>query len=257
MNDLLSNRVTIFPVPVLARALRVIERIAHGDGDVRSVQALGRELGLAQATCYRIVRTLEQAGWLALDGEGVWRLGEGLRTLTGSGDVRKRMARIAEPVLRDVADDLRLSCKVTLRIGDEAVTVARAESDAPYRISSSVGGRFSLCTGSSGAMLLRDVPCDELERLIALAPNRVWKYQTPDDFRKRVAEGQAKGVTLDRGQYHPDVYGLSVPVEYDSDLLAALTVMAMPSGLPDKKVPSVKRRLTRAAKAIEAKWKEW
>lgn len=243
-------------MPVVARTVRILETIARAGSEVRSVQALARELGIAQATCYRIVRTLEQVGWLAPDASGAIRIGAGLRSLSSGVDARTRLIRIIEPWLRDLAEQSGHSCKVTMRFGDESVTVTRADADLPYRMTSDVGARFNLCVGSSGAMLVRDATDAELERLIKAAPQSVWRHQKRADLMRRIKSAREQGYALDRGGYHPDVHGLSVAIELGQGQLAALSLMATPSGLPDDQVPEAVRKLKRAAAAAGREYRK-
>ena len=53
-----SNR-----IPVLEKAIEVMEYIATHPGAVSRTE-LQKALGIPQATCYRIVATLAEKGWL-------------------------------------------------------------------------------------------------------------------------------------------------------------------------------------------------
>jgi DNA-binding IclR family transcriptional regulator len=256
MREVLSNTINKPPVPVVDRTVRIIEAIALAGSEVRSVQALARELGIAQATCYRIVRTLEQTGWLVTDASGAIRIGDALRSLSSGVDARTRLIRIIEPLLRDLAEKSGHSCKVTMRFGDEAITVVRVDSDLPYRMTSKVGARFNLCVGSSGAILVRDVSCAELERLIKAAPQSVWRHQKRADLMLRVKSAKERGYTLDRGGYHPDIHGLSVAIELGQGQLAALSLISTASGLPDERVPEIARNLKKMADAASCEFRK-
>ena len=71
------------------------------------------------------------------------------------------LAEVVNPVIRALALATRLTVKVTVRQGDDAVTIARCESPQGTSVGVRVGAAFPLAYGSSGAVLLCDLRRDE------------------------------------------------------------------------------------------------
>ncbi len=239
-------------VPALVSGIKVLEAIARDPDASRSISALAAQLGIPQASCYRIVRTLEQTGWLKPGADGAGHeLGAALRSLLGDVNHEQRLAEAVQPLLESLAAEHELTFKLSVRHGDQATTLARAQPDSPFVITGQIGARFHLCFGSVGPVLLRDASSDEIARLCRTAPAAVWRHQTPQQFRRRLAALRREGHCLDRGSYHPDIHGLSVPVELHAGSQAAgpatLTAIATASTLTPQRVRKLLAAMQRAA----------
>lgn len=245
----MSNQTRNYSVPVLEKAMRVLRLVARDPGEQLSVNALAKKLGISQATCYRIVRTLEESGWLMRRENGGYELGSALLGFVVSKSPHARLLEIAEPVIKRLAAAVGLTAKLTVRDGDEAVTVVRAEPNRPMVVTGTLGGRFHLCFGSSGAALAGQETAKALQRLCGRAPEEVWRHQTIDQFQRRVRSVARRGYAVDRGSFHPDVHSLSVPLAVGPRTLAAISVLAMPSDLPARRVPALADALRDAGEA--------
>ncbi|MGQ4618825.1 IclR family transcriptional regulator domain-containing protein [Nocardia sp. R7R-8] len=74
-------------VPAVGAAIRLIERIAAEAPRAVSAGTLASELNLNRSTCYNILATLQQAGWVNnLGNRSGWTLGPGLSVLAGVSD---------------------------------------------------------------------------------------------------------------------------------------------------------------------------
>jgi DNA-binding IclR family transcriptional regulator len=246
-------------VPVLGRAMKLLELIGAGglQGD-RTVNTEARELGIAPATAYRIVHTFIVAGWVERVGRpggksaAGYRLTPRVTALFGGPDLTRSLADAAATVLPVLADACGLNVKLSVRDGDEAVTVARAEAGRVLGVvSGHVGSRFTLCVGSSGAALASALSDDELRDAVQRSPRSAWARQSPTTFVRRAAECRRRGWCVDRGSYHPSVHSLSVPVrDVTGRVLGALTALALPADLSSVRLPAVRRLLTAAAERI-------
>ena len=67
-------------VPAVARAVRLLERLAAG-GSACSLAELARELGVGPSSLLAILTTLRRAGLVARDGDGRYSVGPGLAAL--------------------------------------------------------------------------------------------------------------------------------------------------------------------------------
>lgn len=194
-------------IPILVKAMQVLEDLA-GAPEASTAAALSRRLGIPGASCYRILQTYLTQGWVRQLPRGGHALGAGLlplaRAATGSDPLAPWY-----PVLDAFAERSGWTCKLSIRRGDQAVTVYRAEGSRPYSLAVRNGSTFPVLVGSSGAALLADSDGEGLEALIAAAPASVWQHQTPEQLRARVAEARA-GAVLDRGSFRPEVVSCSL-----------------------------------------------
>ena len=219
-------------IPALSKSISVLKAIAGGMQNY-SIAELAREVGVAHTTCYRIVQTLVDADWLRpRAGGGGYELSYGLLPMVEPFLNHRVLIDTICPVVEQLVAKTGLSAKLSVRQGDDAVTVYRVESPLPMSLSGRVGVRFSLVYGSSGACLLSILPDARVDRIIEQSPDAAWKHQKPSDVRKRIISVRENNYCTDLGKFHPQVHTISSPL-YDGHgkMLAALTILGLPEDM--------------------------
>jgi DNA-binding IclR family transcriptional regulator len=129
-------------VPAVTAAVRILERLAKAWPDAMAPGALVRELGLNRSTCYNIVGTLQQAGWVAgLDGRPGWMLGPRLLLITGVTD--KARLELEQEEIEALSSSLNFVVFLAAReprVGFRVLAVA--ERSTGVRVTVSVGDTF-------------------------------------------------------------------------------------------------------------------
>lgn len=158
-------------VPAVASAIRLIEHIAAEAPRAVSAGALAAELGLNRSTCYNILSTLQQAGWLNnLGARSGWTLGPGLSALVGPSEEALHIA---------VQQELDQLCK---RLG---YVVFAAQEDG-------TGGYSVVAVGDPGRGVR--VTVNVGDRFPFSAPGLMhafWPYRPWDEF---VAEAERQNL---------------------------------------------------------------
>lgn len=234
-------------VPVLHKAIRLLTAIAT-DNTAPGASRLARRLGIAPATCYRIVYTYQQAGWIRRQSGGGYELAPSLAALLDGLRPHRRLAEIAEPILGRLSQELGLTLKLCVRSGDDAVTVTRLDPPTAMLVTGGAGTCFHLCYGSSGAAVTVDLDERAMKNLIGAAPRELWTRQQPKDFLARVEDCRHKGYCVDRGSYHPDVHSVSVPLMDGDAVVGAFSALALPNDLAPARVAKVVLAIVKAAK---------
>ena len=237
-------------IPVLQKAIQVISAV--GDSPRENTTAtLARLLRIAPATCYRIIQTFSSNGWVRVLENGKCELGDGFFVILGQLQSHDLMGARVAGILKEITDATGVTSKVSVRDADEAVTLLRVDSMDPMGLSVRPGSRFHLTLGASGSALMADLADREIDRIIDGAPEACWQYQTPDDVRRRVAEGRAMGTVYDSGKYRPDIFGISAPLrDVDGKLRAALTITGLKHGRLKKQIEEWRRLLARKISAL-------
>ncbi len=203
-------------------------------------------------TCFRIVNSFEQEGWIGKPDEARrgYRLSYGLLPLLAPfADYQKLFAR-AEPRLRRLAEDIGLCAKLSIRNGLEAVTVERAEPPQGVAVTSPIGARFPVVVGSSGAALLASVDGSDLRRICEQSPPSAWDYQRVDDLEQHLADCREKGFCRDVGSYRPGIAGISASVAYEQ-IDAAITLTGLTQDLDANRDGHLIARLLDAVANLE------
>ena len=113
-------------IPILEKALDVMEYIAASETPVR-LPELQENLGIAQASCYRIAATLLHHGWLEKYSGNRYEIAPGLIRVADKARFRLEKYKHLQPVMNRIANLAGFSAKLSIRDGDEFVNVCSAQ----------------------------------------------------------------------------------------------------------------------------------
>ena len=153
-------------VPAVTAAVRILERLAKAWPDAVAPGALVRELGLNRSTCYNIVGTLQQAGWVAgLDGRPGWMLGPRLLLITGVTD--KARLELEQEEIEALSSALEFVVFLAAREPSAGFRVlAVAERGTGVRVTVSVGDTFPFSAPALMQASLAWLDTAEADRLL-------------------------------------------------------------------------------------------
>ncbi|MEM1207660.1 MAG: helix-turn-helix domain-containing protein [Planctomycetota bacterium] len=239
-------------VPAVARAIRVLEAVREGPAG--SVQQVARAAGVAVTSCFRILNTLEQHRWVARTGtrSGGYSLSVGLLPYVEAFRPYDELRAAARPALDQLAASLGLSVKLSVRVGWEAMTLARAEPPDGMVVASASGARFAVVLGATGGALLSLLDDAEVEAAIEAGPASAFAHQSPGDVRQRVEACRAEGACMDSGSYRPGIGGCAAPVPGWPGIEAAVSVVGLASDLASIDAAALRRDVCAAAERIAA-----
>jgi DNA-binding IclR family transcriptional regulator len=140
------------PSQTLDRGLRILEHLAAVTTP-QTVMDIATGVDLHRSITYRLLRTLEAHELVERDGAGRYWLGVGVSALARS--VRSDLQSAAMPRLDTLAEELKMTAFLVVRVGDEAVTVATVEPhDTAAHVVYRPGTRHPLDRGAPGLALL-------------------------------------------------------------------------------------------------------
>ena len=236
-------------IPVLEKSIAVLRAVADGRNET-TTKGLAHALGISPSTVYRILQTLLAEDWVRPVAGGRHELSFGLLPLLQPLARHELLIETARPFLARLAADTGLAAKLSVRQGEQAVTLVRAESPRETAVAVRVGAAFHLVLGSSGAVLLSELSAEDYRRLLAEAPKECWEHQTPADVGKRIADCRRAGVCADFGGYQPSVHALSAPVRDRAGSVAgAFTVVGFAHDFEGRSNKAHSRALIAAATA--------
>lgn len=240
-------------IPVLGKALRLIRVLAETESSPGK-QELSRQLSLSPSTCYRILQTLISHDWLRVEPSGQFAFSTGILSLLKPLSDYQKLFSHLRPPLETLVEQTGLTAKVSLRQGDDAVTVYRVESPRGLSPNSKIGSSFPLAYGSSGACLLSGLEDSEIERILSQSPEAVWHLQSADDVWDRIRQVRKSGYCCDPGHFQASVYGLSSPLLLgDKTVFAALTVVGWKEDFIKEKMARTQKAIRECARAVSEK----
>ncbi len=216
-------------VPVLRQAMRVLEAVAQRQDAAATNKSLALSLQIPGSTCYRILQTFVESGWLRRRAGGAFELSFGLVPLLRPLLRHEVLIETVREPLESLAKTTGLTAKLSVQQGDYAVTIFSAPSPRPTAIASRVGSLSSLAIGSSGAAFLSILDEKQLAQVLQSAHRDVWKYQKRADVLRRVREMRRNDVAYDQGSYQPNIHTLSTRIFAARDeLVGVITLLGFP-----------------------------
>lgn len=231
-------------IPSVQKAIRVLNAIA-GTSSNYSIGELSKSLGIPQTTVFRIIRTYMAADWVRPRVSGVgYCLSYGIAPLLEPFMNHRMLIDVIRGPMTDLNEKTKLGIKLSVRDGNDALTIFRLESKGTMGVSARVGAKFPLVLGSSGAALMSNLSESEIDAIIQKANPDAWRHQKTTDVLKRINECRKSGVCRDSGQYLPQIHTLSAAVKGpDNSVLAVITLLGMPGDFDSAKNQMHKKNL--------------
>lgn len=251
----LQERQESYVVRAVVRAARLLELLRTTDGGA-SLGELAARSGLAKASVFRMLRTLEGTGLVErAPDDDRYRLGVRCLELGQAYLEQTDLRAEAVPVLAD----LRTEFNETVHLGvldDElrVVYLEKLESTHAVGIMMSRVGRTapSFCTGLGKAMLAT-LPGDPVAALEEQGAFRAYTPNTisePDALRTELERIRKRGYSLDLEEHEPGVRCVGAPIPGPhGEMVAALSISGPAQRLPER---LLRGRLAEAAREAAA-----
>lgn len=214
----------VLRVPEVLMALAI-----RGGG--ASLTELSQQLGLPKTSLHRLLRTLEQGGYLAHQGSVYVLASESFRLAALVGQARRpvEFPACARPVVEWLARETGET--VTLNIlseqENEIIYVDVIESDSPLRFTVRIGNRRPLfCVAAGKAMLAfsaeeKQIRYIERTEFLAFTPETTRKEEMPAILR----EARGRGIAFDRNGIVEGASALASPAfDREGEVFCAIAV---------------------------------
>jgi DNA-binding IclR family transcriptional regulator len=241
-------------VPAVSAAVRILERLAQAWPEMVTPGTLVSELRLNRSTCYNIVGTLQQAGWVSgREDRPGWTLGPRLLTITGVPD-NVRLA-VAQEEIEALSAELRFVVFLAVRQpGAGHHVLAAAERSSGVRVTVSVGDTFPFSAPALMHASLAWTAPEEIGRLLDTEQVIAFTSKTVTDregLNRAFAKVRAVGYAESIQQFNMAQSGVAAPV-FDSRGAVRYVVcsLAFSSELDDTNVAAAGNAIRRCAEAI-------
>lgn len=244
-------------VPAVSSAVRILETLARNWPDVVTPASLVSELKLNRSTCYNIIGTLEQAGWVSgRAGRPGWTLGPRLLTLTGVTDKVKNV--VAQQEIEELSRQLGFVVFVAEqeRNGSYRV-VAVAERSSGVRVTVSLGDTFPFAAPALMQSFLAWSNPGDVERLVkehGLTQFTKFSITELKQLNKSLARVRQRGYAESLQQFSLAQGGVAAPVFDTSGTVSwAVCSLAFSTQLDASNVAHVGEAIRRCAESITAR----
>ncbi|MFN2627956.1 MAG: IclR family transcriptional regulator [Gaiellaceae bacterium] len=226
----------------LARGLDVLCALADEPAlrDGLGVVALTDLLGGDKSQLSRTLRTLEERGFVERDRETLaYRLGCRLFAMAARV-AESRLLAAAPPVLRALVRELGESVHLSVRQGDQVLTVLSESPAATLHAPGRLGGLTPLARTSAGRALTLDLDAAELET-VGLG-----------SYAGAIAVARSLGYALVREEFEPGLVAAAAPIRDAAGRIVAALNVSAPRFRFDDRLEACAPRVVAAADTLSA-----
>ncbi len=200
---------------MLDKALRVLESFEL-DTPVWAEVELRHQLGMPSTTLNRILRSLEQSGYLLRREDGRYQLGIAAVRLGNRASEALDLTAVLNPIVRELSvelNELAMFAVPEFHAG-RARYIAGHESSSKLRVTSEVGVSVPLRAGATAKVLLAYQPDELIERVLAMPFERLaaGTIMDVDMIRQQLAEIRRRGWAFSWEETYDGAFAVAAPL---------------------------------------------
>ena len=216
------------PVQSLDRGLALLD--AFREQPSLSLVQLASVLPIHRTSTFRLVRTLQQRGYLVQDGEGHYRLGPSLIELGVLALDRQQVMPAVRDLVRRIVDATSETVQILVRDGAHVQVVDGTESPHRVKVGAAIGERRPLHATAAGKCFLAYSSAADRNRLLGalerLTPHTIVSRDTLHAELQRV---QSQGYAVNDQESEPGARFVAIPVFNGLHQLVAAVAVGAPS----------------------------
>ncbi|HET7012820.1 MAG TPA: IclR family transcriptional regulator [Streptosporangiaceae bacterium] len=244
-----------YTVRSVARAMKLIELVAHGPTQGLTLSELARGLGASKSTTLALARTLATAGMLRGTQPGPkYNLGTALIRL---GDMARNQLPIGEvcrPVLAQLADLTKMTSRVAINDSGYPVFIERVDGPGSVRFYTPLGQREEPHASAAGKAILATMAEGQIRAICADSglPARTARTITDlDQLLDSLSTVRANGFAVDDEEDAEGVFCVGAAFfDHDGSCAGAVSVTGIKSDLPTWKIMELGRTVRRSADQV-------
>ena len=252
-----SDSASRYTVPALARGLEILSFFTH-EKRILSGAQLAKMADLPRASVFRMLQTLEQAGYLDRVGEPgthpSYRLGVAVLRLGFEFLSSMELTEQGRPVLESLSDACGHSSHIVVRDGRDVVVVAKALGRLATFHAIQVGARLPAHATVLGRVLMGGSSLQDIEQLYAHHTMKAYTSSTattPAALKSVIDEAAKDGIAVSQGGFESGISTLASPVfDGDGKVCAAISVTVLSARIPDENLPLLKVQVKEAAHTL-------
>ena len=215
-------------VPALQRGLEVLGQFSRHTPELSGAE-LSRQLDLPRASVFRILHTLEKAGFVERVGEGnSYKLSIGVLRLGFEYLASMELTEHGRPVIEALRDKSGYSAHLVVRDQRDIVFVSKATGRSALFHSIQVGARLPAYATVLGRLLLSNLDMAGLSELYQGMTLEAHTAKTPTTLKQLKAlieVDRANGYGISQGGYEAGISSIAAPVFNDArEVVAAVSI---------------------------------
>ncbi|KUZ38073.1 IclR family transcriptional regulator [Burkholderia territorii] len=191
-----------------------------------SLQEIADRIDLPKSTTFRIVQSLERAGYLVRLEDNQYCLSFRFTRLAGLVRSTLTIREIARPFLLDLAEQTKETVSIhTVNGGNRVCIDAVSTATAPLRAVVQAGEQIPLLAGSASKVLMAYLPKTELTPIVTSAARA--RKMTKADLLEELARVREQGYAVSHGERLLGISAISAPIkDFNEEVHYCLSVGA-------------------------------
>ena len=234
------------PVQSVVRSLALLEQVASLP---RGLVGLAEAADLPISTAARLLATLEDAGAVVRDEDGIYRVGRTITALAAAGDLEPSLRTVAHPYMVELVAAVDEAVGLSIPIDDMTVTIAQVDTPRAVQAEDWSGTRWPLVGGGSGFALMSTWSEPEIDRALRGVPDA-------EQIRAAIDEVRHAGVSWSHGDYVAELSSVAAPIlDAQGKAVGVLYIYGPSYRFPARGlVGEVERVLTEFANRLSKAW---
>lgn len=247
-------------VPAVDRAIKILEYLGSKNWAV-SVNEVSKELSIPRATAFRIMKTLENWGYVYnSNGRGDYVLGTRILKFGYGivhGDERIRLQQIAGPFCFELAQTTRQTVQLGVLFEYEVMYVEQTVATSELSIAMPNETPFPINLSAGGKVLAGALPDERIRDLLENGkfPRRTENTITdPGDLERELLRVREQGYAIDEQEFAVGVRCIAAPVvDGENEVVFSLGITGHVNEINDTSIDGLIEKVTgMAAKISEA-----
>jgi DNA-binding IclR family transcriptional regulator len=209
-----ANQSRKYRIPAVEKMLGIVELLA-GESRSYSISELAKRLGMSKNMAFRIVKYLEQQGYLETgNGAGGYQLGKGFYRIGVKLAARYELTDRAHPHLCWLSQQTGETANIQAPAGDRVMVMDVVYPPSDYYFHLSIGTKLLYHCNAMGKCILAYMEREEINKVIPaqLSGQTTKGLRTRAELMKHLEGVRESGLGYDREEYVPGIYCIAAPV---------------------------------------------
>lgn len=248
------NTTTSKSTGALNSGFNVLETVINSPDGV-SVTAIASELQSDKGNIHRILRSLEERGYVEQDqSTKLFSPSSKLYGLAGTLIGRQNLAVVARPFMQHLSTELKAPIHLARRIADGGVYIARVASvQGGLTVETEIGMQPSIHATATGKALFALATGPELQRVLHQPLTRFTNHTITDldQFERELMRVQERGYAVDEEELNVGVSCVAAPIfNHNGDVIGSIGSSAAVMSVDAEKLHTWGKRMAETAAQI-------
>jgi len=240
---------------VVAKTFRIVEEMMRDSSGI-SLSELSRRNGQPKSTVFRILYTLKKLDWVQQDpGSEAYRLTNKIRGVDRDESM-KTLKRLARPWMQRLLATFEQTVNLAVLDDGKLLYIEMLEGLRSIRMAATVNSYVPVYSTALGKAILAFLPPQDADRILRATRRKKWTDRTITSIRGIVGDckkAREQGYALDDQESEVGARCVGAPIfNAEGRPIAAISISAPDSLLPDKEVPTVGKAVMGACEEISA-----